>query len=489
MMLDSRDGEIVRTRAQENRNVNDIWLCDKGWFGYEYTSNPERLQEPLIRRNDKLERASWDEALSLIASKIREFKSNGKLAALGGNPLTVEENYLFQKLMREGAGVDHVDHRVGTPVFSSEEEGLPPGMEMSIGETEELSFAILLGLDLTEEFPVIWLRLKQAINRGAKVIFIGHYAPEISPHLADTILHQPGKELEMIEKHLKNIPEGKSAIFVGRQYLENRNRKSILSKLLSFRQANQNMSLNIMEGSGNSMGARFAGMYPKGGKAVRTEDWDFLYLAGANLPQFSRSKLKFLVVQDIFMTETAQQADVVLPTLTYVEKDGTFMNIEGRFQKLKPGKFIPENLLSDGQIFVSIGHRLGFSNVIDPLFLEKISKGRILPVWPQSIPFSPVSESGKLKATFAPALFDHGVRMCHNPHVIELVKEPRIRLHPREAINHGYKDGDVITVNGITGKIKFDVKVAEGTLVFPLGFAGIPANILNGTEMELKDAK
>ena len=56
-------------------------------------------------------------------------------------------------------------------------------MEMSIGECEELSYAVLLGIDLTEEFPVIWLRLKQAINRGAKVIFLGHYAPEIAPHL------------------------------------------------------------------------------------------------------------------------------------------------------------------------------------------------------------------------------------------------------------------------------------------------------------------
>lgn len=74
MTLDSRDGEIMRTRSRENREVNDIWLCDKGWFGYEFTSSPHRLVEPLIRRGIHLEPASWDEALNLIASKVKDAK-------------------------------------------------------------------------------------------------------------------------------------------------------------------------------------------------------------------------------------------------------------------------------------------------------------------------------------------------------------------------------------------------------------------------------
>ena len=193
MIFDSRDGEVMRTRSQENKDVNDIWLCDKGWFGYEFSSSPERLDKPLIRRYGKLEIASWDEATSLIAEKIKEAKPNGKIGAWGGNPLTVEENYLFQKLIREGAGANNIDHRVGSSILNVKEEGLPPGMEISIGDCEELSYAILLGWDITEEFPVIWLRLNQAINRGASITFIGHYAPEVAPHFKQTILHPPGQ--------------------------------------------------------------------------------------------------------------------------------------------------------------------------------------------------------------------------------------------------------------------------------------------------------
>lgn len=96
MILDSRDGEIMRTRSRENKEVNDIWMCDKGWFGYEFSDQQERLDKPLIRRNDKMEIASWEEAIALIASKIHDAKPHGRLAALGGNPLTVEENFLFQ---------------------------------------------------------------------------------------------------------------------------------------------------------------------------------------------------------------------------------------------------------------------------------------------------------------------------------------------------------------------------------------------------------
>ena len=333
MIFDARDGKIMRTRSCENKDLNDIWLCDKGWFGYEFTDNTERLQKPLVRRNGKLEPVSWDEALSLVAEKFKEAKLEGKLAAFGGDPLTVEENYLFQKLMRQGAEINHVDHRIGTPILSLDQEGLAPGMEMSIGECEELSYALLLGLDLTEEFPVIWLRLKEAINRGAKVIFLGNFAPEIAPHLAQTILHAPGSELDMLQQHLPHLASlaesgKKGAIFVGRQYLNTPQRLDILSELLKFRQKTPNLALNIMEGHGNSMGARLAGMRPdlgplgehvsdRGLNAVQVLEtcarsgWDFLHVAGADpasrfpskLWQAARAKLGFLVVQAPFFNQ------------------------------------------------------------------------------------------------------------------------------------------------------------------------------------------
>lgn len=530
MTLDARDGEIMRTRACEDRNVNDIWLCDKGWFGYEFTAHAKRLQTPLIRHKGKLKPADWDTALSLVAAKMQEAKPSGKLAGLGGNPLTVEENYLFQKLMRTGAGVNHVDHRLGMPLFSVDEEGIAPGMEMSIGACEDLFYAFLFGVDLSEEFPVIWLRLKQAINRGAEVVFCGPFAPEISPHLSKTILHAPGYELEIIQQCMPQIAslasKGKpGALFVGRQYLHTPQRHAILSALSQLQRSTPNLTLNVLEGKGNSLGARLAGMRPDMGplgapltqpglNSLQVIDesarngWDFLYVVGANpaekfpskLWQDARGKLKFLVVQDLFLTETAQQADVVLPTLSFVEKSGTFVNIERRVRKFHPGKKIPLGLYRDEEIFKYLAKKLDIYLSSDANFLEKF-QDEFAPK-PQSKALEirqgekePKSlQQPRLAAVFAPVLFDHGVRMQHNQHLIQLAKEPRARLHPEEGAKRGIHDHEAVRVsmggNSITINVELNADVAQGTVVLPIGFPesnvyDLNAQLLNGMPIEL----
>jgi NADH-quinone oxidoreductase subunit G len=536
LILDSRDGEIVRTRSSENLNVNDIWLCDKGWFGYEFASHPNRLQKPMIRRNGKLEEAGWEEAFELIVEKIVKAKPGGKLSALGGNPLTFEENYLFQKLMRDVIGVNHIDHRVGMPLFNLDEEGIMPGMEMTIGECEKLDFAYLLGSDLTEEFPIIWLRLKQAINHGAKVTFIGHFAPEISSHLEKTMIHPPGEELANIRSNLPKAVDlaekgKKGAIFVGRQYLASPMRQAILVELSQYCQNKGNLKLNILEGRGNSLGARLAGMHPEVGpfgerlskpglNAIQMLEnasgsgWDFLYAAGADpakhypsLWNGARAKLNFLIVQDLFLTETASQADVVLPTLSFLEKRGSFVNIERRVQKLQPGKIIPNSIYSDGEIFTQLAQKLNVSLSQDSQFTNLLKQNHVLQIKRDEFKKEPPSNNGNglnqeqgngLYASFAPALFDEGVRMKHNPHLIQMAKTPYVRLHPQEAKKRGIPDKSSVKISAknhsITAKAKWDERVAEGTLVIPLGFDQVRghdlgAYLMNGLLVEMTPAE
>lgn len=516
MILDERDGDVVRTRSCENKDVNDVWLCDKGWFGYEFVDSHKRLQKPLIRKNGELVPTSWDEALTLIANKIKEAKPRGKLAAFGGNPLSVEENYLFQQLMRQGAGVNHIDHRIGSPIFTLEEEGLPPGMEITIGECESLPFATLFGVDLTEEFPVIWLRLKKAINQGASVRFVGHYAPEIARHLDKTILHRPGNELESVQAELERIKKqaangAKGAIFVGSQYLNSPHRNAVLKLLYEFQTQLPHLSLNLLEGRGNSVGARYAGMRPDCGpmghpvehpglnakqvldKAV-SRDWDFLYVAGANpalkfsetLWHQARRGMSFLVVQDLFLTETAKDADVVLPTLSFVEKTGSFINIEGRIQQMNPGKAIPNHIYSDGEIFSLIAMRLGIvlkeeQPFIHTLGQTHIDRKRVFKTGHR--PHEDKDNGNALKASFSYQLFDEGVRMQHKTHVSKLAKEPFIRISPKDGQARGVEDGDPVTLSAensaVQGKVRLDATVCEGVVVIPLGFKELKVHNLN----------
>lgn len=529
MALDSRDGEIMRTRSMHNSSVNDIWLCDKGWFGYEFASHPDRLKEPLMRKDDKLQPVTWEEAINAIAEKLKEAIPSGKIAGLGGNPLTIEESYLFQKLMRHGLHSNHVDHRVGMPLLNLSEEGLPPGMEHSIEDCKNLNFALILGADITEEFPVIWLRLKAAINCGAEIHFAGHYAPEVAPFFKGVTLHSPGQELSELDKLLSlfsSLAEkgGKGAIFIGRQYLASKQRKPILSRLLKLKSERPNLSIHIMEGKENSMGARFAGMHPELGpyeeklnnsgydflkifQIAAEEGWDYLHVAGSNpgakLPRDlwkkARSNLKFLVVQEIFMTETARHADIVLPSLCYVEKKGHVMNISGKIQKLHPGKSIPEFVYSDEEIFKKIAEKLEIELNFDKKFAEKLFKKhqasfqRSKEIFPSTeIPIN-INE-GCLAATFTSLLFDRGARMCHNMHLRLLAKDPLVRIHPSEGDKRQLKDGDtvILRTNGanISGVLALDSRIALGTIALPTGFSELNSyeldpNLLNGASISI----
>lgn len=511
MILDSRDGEIMRTRSQEKREVNDIWLCDKGWFGYEFSSSSKRLTQPLIRRHGELLPVSWDEAFSYVASKMHESR---QIAALGGNNLTIEENYLLQNLVRDVLKSPHVDHRVGMPIFSLDDEGLQTGMQSTIGEIESLSHIVLLGLDITEEYPVIWLRLKAAINKGAKVFFAGHFAPECARYFESCFIHSSSKEA--LDKAKAFVDQHEDCqIFVGSQYLASADRKQVLATLTSWQK-----KLHIMDAHTNSMGARFAGMHPECGpmyqrlqsqgldanqiiQKAAADGWGLIYAVGADLAskfpeklwQQAREKIGCLVVQDMFMTKTAACADVVLPTLGFVEKGGSFLNIEGRVQKLKPGKAIPKGIHSDSYIFVKIAQRLKRNLVINERFLDMLQQEII------AMPREAIAQTsefrqkeGDLFATYIAQLFDNGVRMKENLHLIQLAKEPKIRINPKEAAKRNLRSGDTVQIADISAKIELDDTVAERTVLIPLGFDALKAyelgpNLLNGQAVTLNNTK
>lgn len=524
MSIDSRDGQITRVRSCESK-VNDIWMCDKGWFGYEFVSHENRLQHPLIRRNGKLQEASWQEALSYIAQKIQNAKVGGRLAALGGNNLTVEENYLFQKFAREILETPHLDHRIGMPKIKADSEVLACGMNSSFEECSDLAGIFILGCDVSEEFPVLWLRLKASINKGALSVFSGHFAPEFASRLGSVCIHPPEGEAEALAHCFGDIQSlylqgKKTAVFVGSQYLNSPHRKAILKELARWQHEMPSLSLNILEAKGNSMGARFAGMHPEyapaGSLAISkgldaqeifnqaaVSGWDYLHVAGADpvahLPKLVwkqiRAKLGCLVVQDLFLSQTAQEADVVLPVLSFLEKEGHFINIESRVQKLQPGKEIPEGIYSDAQIFKEISAQLGEVleedlGFLKQLSLEKVSRGpsRVSKSI-QRFEHAANIQEGVLHASFAGSLFDQGNRMKHNAHLLQLVKEPKARINPKEAEIRGLREGDRVRLkvgsNSLCTKLSLDKKVAKHTVVIPVGFDQIPvyeldSNLQNG---------
>jgi predicted molibdopterin-dependent oxidoreductase YjgC len=107
-----KNNEIIRITSKPD-TWNEGWLCVKGRFGYEFVNSPDRLTKPLIKRNGAFEEATWDEAISFTAERIRSIREKHGPDAIGGLSsarCTNEENYAFQKLIRAGVGTNNVDH-------------------------------------------------------------------------------------------------------------------------------------------------------------------------------------------------------------------------------------------------------------------------------------------------------------------------------------------------------------------------------------------
>ncbi len=113
IQLNVKNGKVVGVTTDDSGEVNGKHLCIKGRFGYDFIHSPERLTTPLIRKNGELVPASWEEALDLVTSKLKEIKERDggqALAFLASARCTNEENYLLNKLARAAFGTNNIDH-------------------------------------------------------------------------------------------------------------------------------------------------------------------------------------------------------------------------------------------------------------------------------------------------------------------------------------------------------------------------------------------
>ena len=113
LLLEVMDGMVVGTLPSKSSPVNEGSLCIKGWNVHEFIHSPGRLTRPLIKENGSFREATWDEALGLVASRLKEIKErygSDSIGVFASAKLTNEENYLIQKFVRAAIGTNNVDH-------------------------------------------------------------------------------------------------------------------------------------------------------------------------------------------------------------------------------------------------------------------------------------------------------------------------------------------------------------------------------------------
>lgn len=377
--------EVVRVVPRENEAINETWLSDRDRFSYEGLNADDRLKSPMIKVDGEWQEADWETALTYVAEKLQgQLPYN--VGALAGAQSTLEELYLFQKLMR-GLGVEHIDHRLGQVDFSDQDKApLFPWLGMAIQDLSTLDAAFIVASNVRKEQPIAAHRLRMASLDGcvidvlnpadydfrfdveqqiiaasqamlnelagvAKACLTAKSA-DIPSYLADISVTA---EQKAIADHL--IKAEKGALILG----EIANASADFSQLRSLAALiaqTADVSLSYLPKAANTVGAWLAGVVPHRQVAGMTCDEAGLdaqamlakpreaYVllnteierdaADAKQAIAAMQAAKFVVSLSSYANDDSQSyADVLLPIGTFTETSGTFVNAEGRWQSFK----------------------------------------------------------------------------------------------------------------------------------------------------------
>jgi NADH-quinone oxidoreductase subunit G len=368
----TRLGDLVRINGRTNEEVNEEWTCDRGKFGQYYVNAPERLQTPLVRGEDgELAEATWDEALALITEKIRFYKTEfgaDSIAGIGSTRCTLEENYLFGKMLRALVGTNNIDHQMTPYPFEP--------MQTTIAALERYKTIISVAMQLDMDQPIVYLRVYKAVTKkGAEWIKAASIDADVEEALRrgreDAVLllphHLPADEIARA-KRLCAATGAKLNVLLPDCNSWGAPRAGVSPDLLpgmkAFDEARTHVERFWNAPLPTTPGLRTDGIFD----AVLDGKVRMLYIMGADpaarFHNAERARLAlqdaaFVVVHELFLTETARHADVVLPAASFAEKDGTFVNIEGREQKIRQALAPKGDARPDWRILADLMGRLG----------------------------------------------------------------------------------------------------------------------------------
>jgi len=362
------DGKVVikRVMPRQNEQVNETWICDKGRFAYHFAESKERLEKPLVGEKE----ASWESAIKEVSAKLAEAKSDTVVLASGR---LSNEDLFNLKSLADGLGgkaVLYTDMGGGDLVA---QVGVGRGTNFSdMGKGDAI---LVVASDLYEEAPIWWLRVKQAADRGATLIVANPRETKLDKHASYVVRYANGDEVKTVQdlggdsKIAEAFAKAENAIVLfGSDGLGLEGSSSVAAACadLLVKTGHTGKANNGLIGvwpKANDQGAWEMGFRPEvdlaavlKGKAVYIEGAD----PAGDDPALAQAlgEAKFVVVQELFHTKTAELGDVVLPAQAYTERDGSFTSGERRVQRFYPAVPPLEGTKADYAITAAIAEKL-----------------------------------------------------------------------------------------------------------------------------------
>jgi NADH-quinone oxidoreductase subunit G len=400
----SQEGaDIVRADNRDKSGINGDFLCAKGRFGFDFVDSAERLTKPLVRNgNGKLEPTTWENALRIAAAGLKDAHDNkgGQgIGVIGSNRTTNEENYLLQKFARTVLRTNNIDHH-RTADFAAFARAMA-GHEDKAASMRDAATAraiLLVGGDPTHEHPLLAWQLRSNVRLNkARLYIVNHQSIKLERQAKATQGVPPNGYRDLtalLDSGQSDFAKAVAAeesllILFGQEF-----RGEQTGSLVQWGLKRGNVKFAFLGDHSNSRGAadmgllpdllpgyvpvtnagafaeEYAGMPATPGKTVpemleaaKDRSIGALLVVGANPVgslNLDQATLKnaFVVVQDLFLTETAALADVVFPAASLYEKSGTVTNTFGDVQLVKKAADRP-GVRPDFEILVRLASAMG----------------------------------------------------------------------------------------------------------------------------------
>ena len=495
MHVDVRAGKVMRTMSVEQDDaISDTWLCDRGRYNIGFYDSAERITQPLYKQNGEWIQIGWDDALQLWAAAINEaVKANAKtVGVIGGGRLTNEEAYLLQHTFR-AIGVQNLDWRAGR-----QRQATPGRDSAPLADLETADAIVIVGESPAQRAPVMDLRVrKAAFQKGAKLIRIASVERRYPAPV-------PSTDVDDVRSAVKALPEKAKRIAV---IWDGVDLSAALSLLQSLPKEAQLLTYITGE-QPNARGAEAMGMLPQGGAmdtsamlaAARDGSLSVLSILGANpvlhypdaaFVREALAKVPFVVVSDLFMTETAQLATLVLPARGPFEKTGTTINAGGDLLDVNAAARIepPQGALADLEMIVGLAHELHVDlPTEETLHASVVQAAAAVPAFTLGDErFARVAQTapageGTLQVAFQSDIFAGGGTSANDDGLRDLRPLPEAAISAADAAEAGAATGDYIDL-AYGGVVMHDVlvevreRIPRGTLALICGLPDDPANV------------
>jgi NADH-quinone oxidoreductase subunit G len=476
-------------------SVNWGWMCDRGRFNFEWVRSSERLAGPLVRGADGFEPISWGAAMATAKHLVEEATSIGVL----GGARTTNEGALAWARLADALEIEYRDAQIGDglPV---EVLGLP---QAGVDDAANAATVILLGPDIKEELPVLYLRLRDAaVHHGTRIVEFSSVTTGMSDHAWRSVRYLPGAGVAEIQRTLADadvaaqLATGDVVVVAGRGNLAE-SQSAAVASLRAVLDAVPGARVLPALRRGNVVGALRLGLAPVDAehdatamlRAAADGKLDLLVLLGsdpindcpdADLARRALAGARRILSIDTFVSDSTQQADLVLAAAGFGEQDGTTTNFESRFSPVAQavtahGTSRPDWMIA-AELALMFGRDVGFDTIESATASVETAMRHEFGSLPEGAAAEPAPNSYDYRLVVSRKLYDRAVLTTNSPSIAPLAVGAGAHVHPLDLDRVGVAAGTEVKLVGQRGSVVLpliaDEAVHRGTIWAPFNQPG-----------------